>query len=187
MTKINLFNHNNNQLHMYKTKISDPNQNYNVKKNQLKILVVDDDELSRESLKDMIMLRGHDVTTLEEGMKCVNRCSQIIFDLIFMDYHIEDIGGDESLGEVDGSIVTDLVKEGNDSDPHIYAYTGDNSTKVIKKCKEKGMKGMFIKPVDYELIKDFLNIVESNPDDTIKLKKLALKRKNFVYFSIKPN
>ena len=170
---------------MYKTKVSSPIQGYKHSKNRLDILIVDDDDASCESLKDIIDIHGHNVTTIYEGMGCVNRCTETKYDIIFMDYHIENIGGDEIIDEVNGSVVTDLVKNGTDRDPHIYAYTGDNSYGVIKKCKENGMHGMFIKPVNPDLMREFLSIVETDINNTIKLKKLALKCKNFMYFEKK--
>src|SRR5680860_1589995 len=105
---------------MYKTEITDPELKYNDTKKTLKILIVDDDLNSRESLRDIIKTQGHDVTTLDEGMKCVNRCSQNDFDIIFMDYHINDLDG-----ELNGMDIAQMVKEYFDINVIIYAYTGD--------------------------------------------------------------
>jgi CheY-like chemotaxis protein len=168
---------------MYKAKISDPTQRYNDSIKKLNILIVDDDENSRESLRDMIKNRGHNVTTLDEGMKCVNRCSENKFDMIFMDYHINDIDGD--VGELDGTDVTRMVRECFNINSVVYAYTGDNTSKAVKEFKINNMKGAFIKPVEPSLIAEFLKIVEKNIDDQIKLQKLAIKRKNFMYFGTK--
>ena len=64
----------------------------------LKVLIVDDDKNSGESLRDIIKYRGHDVTLLDEGMKFVNRIggsdTSDTFDIIFMDYHTNEIEHD---------------------------------------------------------------------------------------------
>jgi len=169
---------------MYKIAKSDPEQRYNESGKQLKILIVDDDENSRESLKEMIKTRGHTITTLDEGMKCVNRCYDNSFDIIFMDYHINDIDGD--IGELSGTDVIRMVRECFNINSVIYAYTGDNTSNAINEFKEHNMKGAFIKPVEPSLINEFLRIAEKNIDDTNQLSRLAIKRKNFMYFGKKP-
>jgi CheY-like chemotaxis protein len=165
---------------MYKAKVSDPDQWYRDSYRKLNILIVDDDETSRNSLKDMIKMHGHNVTTLDEGMKCVNRCSNHTYDLIFMDYHMDNMG--DEAGEIDGAEVTKMVRECFDIDCPIYAYTGDSTEQAIKQFKLNDMKGAFIKPVEPSLIAEFFKIVEKKTVDQVQLSKLALKRKNFMYF-----
>lgn len=170
---------------MYKKNISDPNLKYKDSIKKLNFLIVDDDQLSRDSLKDMLKTRGHNVTTLDEGMKCVNRCSECKYDVIFMDYHMDDLG--DELGEIDGTTVTQIVRECCDIDCVVYAYTGDNSFNAVKQFKENNMKGVFVKPVEHSLISEFLKIIETNIDDQVQLSKLSMKRKNFMFFKTKSN
>ena len=165
---------------MYKAKVTDPDSRYNDSMARLNVLIVDDDEHSRESLKDIIETRGHRVTVLDEGMKCVNRCSESTFDIIFMDYHINDLDG-----EINGTDVTKMVRECFDIETPVYAYTGDNSLKAINDFKSNNMKGVFIKPVEARLVCDFLKIAEKEPDDKTQLPRLARKNKNFMYFAKK--
>lgn len=165
---------------MYKVKTSDPEKKYNESPNKLKILIVDDDDNARVSLKDIIKIRGHDVVTLDEGMKCVNRCSTDKFDIIFMDYHINDI--DRDIGVLNGTDVTDMVHECFNVDSMVYAYTGDRTQDAVKHFKQSNMQGAFIKPVDPILMIEFMKIVETDRNDQGKLSKLAIKSKNFIYF-----
>lgn len=169
---------------MYKTKTADPEQKYVPEHRKLKVLIVDDDENSRESLKDIISSRGHSVTALDEGMKCVNRCSEFTFDIIFMDYHINELEGD-MITELCGTDVTQMVRECFEVDTIIYAYTGDNSISAVNDFKKNNMKGAFIKPVTPGLMNEFFTIVEKNMDDITQLLKLSTKRKNFMYFGKK--
>lgn len=167
---------------MYITKIADPKKRYKNNNKKLNILIVDDDANSRDSLKDIIKVRGHHVVTLDEGLKCVNRCSENIFDMIFMDYHIGDLDGD-----LVGTDVIRMVRECFDVDTIIYAYTGDDSIDAINNFKKNNMKGAFIKPVDASIINEFFSIIEKNMDDISQLSKLSLKKKNFKYFNKKQN
>ena len=165
---------------MYKTKISDPEQKCKIAKKRYNILIVDDDENSRQSSADLIKARGHIVTTIDEGMKCVNRCSENKFDIIFMDYHINDLDG-----ELDGNDVIRMVRECFEIDSVIYAYTGDNTKEAIESFKKNNLKGALIKPVDVTLIKDFFSIIETDLNDSSSLAKMAIKNKNFLFFQKK--
>src|SRR5579872_2058650 len=100
---------------MYKAKIFDPNQDYIIGNKSLNVLIVDDDENSRESLKEIIKTRGHKVITLDEGLKCVNRCAETTFDIIFMDYHIGDLDG-----ELNGTDIVQMIRECFDVNAYIY-------------------------------------------------------------------
>lgn len=163
---------------MYKVGLLDPIECYRNTNKRLNILIVDDDENSRESLKYILSSRGHSVTTLDEGMKCVNRCSSNKYDIIFMDYHINDLDG-----TISGTDISTMVKECFDIDTPIYAYTGDNSRGAIDDFKRNNMKGAFIKPVDPSLIYNFLQINENKQSTNIYLPRLARKNKNFIYFN----
>jgi len=165
---------------MYKSHVSDPERGYNEYNKKLNILIVDDDTYSRESLQDIIKTRGHNVTALDEGMKCINRCSNQNYDIIFMDYHMDTLG--EDLGEIDGATITNMLNECFEKDYIIYAYTGDNSAEAIKHFKDNNMKGVFVKPVEPSLIIDFLKIMESNTESNRMLTRLSMKNKNFMYF-----
>ncbi len=162
---------------MYKVNTGDTVGRCNHNINKLNILIVDDDELPRESLKDIVKMRDHNVTTLDEGLKCVNRCNENKYDVIFMDYHIGDLDD-----EVTGVDITKLVNECFDHETKVYAYTGDNSTEAIKAFKKNNLQGAFIKPVSPSLIYEFLEIIEKNPNNKTKLSTLAMKNKNFIYF-----
>lgn len=168
---------------MYKTSITDPEHRYRESIKKLNILIVDDDQSARESLRDMLNTRGHNVTTIDEGMKCVNRCFDHKYDVIFMDYHMDELGDD--LGEIDGATVIQIVRECFDIDCSVYAYTGDNSSDAINQFKKNNMKGVFVKPVEPSLITEFLRIIEKNINDDVQLSKLAMKKKNFMFFKIK--
>ena len=160
----------------------DSEQKYNIKSKKLDILIVDDDYDTRNSLKDLIEMRNHNVSDLEEGMRCVSRCNKKKYDIIFMDYHMNDLKSD--IGEVNGLDVVKIMKECCNNDAPIFAYTGDNSSDAIKKFKESDLTGVLIKPVSPKLINDFFSIFEEYKDENYKkkLKKISIKNKNLMIF-----
>lgn len=164
-------------------KVFDQAQQYKEINKKLNILVVDDEKDSRESITDIIKLRGHNVISLDEGMKCVNRCHKNKYDLILMDYHINDIDG--SIGELTGADIIRTLRECFDIDSKIYAYTGDNTNKTIDDLKSANFNGALIKPINPKIIGEFLKILETtnNQNDIGKtLRNLSIKSKNFIYF-----
>jgi CheY-like chemotaxis protein len=161
---------------MDQLKISEKN-NYDRTKN-LKILIVDDDTKACKSFKKILELRGHNVTLLDEGMRCVGKCIDTSYDLIFMDYHI----GDETMN---GDEVTEIIKNDFNNKSIIFAYTGDKTADAITTFKKKRMDGAIIKPIGIDLLNKFMNVLEKDSPslDREALKKISKKsRGNIMIF-----
>ena len=122
------------------------------KKQKLNILIVDDDTNSSDLFKEILELRGHYVTTLDESVKCISKCLNNYFDIIFLDYHIDNINGVE---------LADCLKDVLKIESSIYAYTGDNSQQTIDKFKNIGINGVFIKPLNINNINNILTKLEN--------------------------
>ncbi len=59
----------------------------------LKILVVEDDQLSREMIRLFLERRGHNVDDAENGKQALQLFRSNIYDLIFMDIILPDFNG----------------------------------------------------------------------------------------------
>lgn len=139
------------------------------KKRSFDILIVDDDKETSEMFKDILEMRGHTVTTIYEGVKCISTCKSKTYDIIFMDYHIEDI---------DGVQVTDFIRDIYKTNSIIFAYTGDSTYNAIEEFKKTGMVGALVKPVDPELINNIMRTIEERKCiDRIIFNKLAKQSK----------
>ena len=147
---------------MYKNKISE-GYYYN-KKKSLNILIVDDDDDSSNLFKKILELRGHTIDTISEGIRCVSKCHKNNYDIIFMDYHIKDIDGDQ---------ISTIIREDLNNKSKIFAYTGDKSNSAIENFKHSGMNGALFKPVDMSLFHDIMNIFER---DHMEIDKESLNR-----------
>lgn len=141
-------------------------QSYVNNKKKLDILIVDDDTNSSELFKELLSLRGHNVSSIDEGVKCISKCMKSKYDIIFLDYHI---------GDIDGVELADCLKDVLKSEALIYAYTGDNSPEAIKKFREIGMNGAIIKPINIKTINNILIDIEQQ---NISVKK----NNNYVYY-----
>ena len=125
-------------------------------KNKLNLLIVDDDNNSSSLFKEILELNGYNVQTLDEGVKCISNCMKNKYDIIFLDYHI---------GDIDGADLADCLKDVLKTQSLIYAYTGDTNPETLKKCKDIGMNGALIKPLNINLLNNIMKTIEENIDN----------------------
>ena len=157
---------------MYKNKISE-RYIYN-KKKSLNILIVDDDNECSTLFKKILELRGHKVDSINEGIGCVSKCHKTNYDIIFMDYHIEDIDGDQ---------ISTIIREDLNNKSKIFAYTGDKTNSAIENFKHSGMDGALFKPIDMNLFHDVMNIFERDhmEIDQESLNRISRKSKGNIF------
>jgi CheY-like chemotaxis protein len=115
-----------------------------------KILLAEDDEVSRKMVTKILNRRDFDVLAVDDGMKAVEACNKEKFDLILMDVYMPIL---------DGYKTTNVIRNEstlNKSTPIIamtaYALSGDK-----EKCLEAGMYDYISKPID---IQSFYNLIE---------------------------
>lgn len=131
-----------------------PNKVTNMKK-CFRILIVDDDNNMAQMFSEILKYRGHNVTIVNEGALCINKCHNDFYDIIFMDFHLEDL---------DGVNVTDVIRNVCGTKSLIFAFTGDDNSHTIKKFKDIGMTGALIKPLDINLINKIMTSLEFRND-----------------------
>jgi len=79
-----------------------------------RIIIVDDDELLCETLKDLLTRKGHDVTTVGTIADALRLCHEEQYDVVFLDVWLPDGDG--------LSIIPELKK--SSSEPEIIIMTG---------------------------------------------------------------
>jgi CheY-like chemotaxis protein len=122
-------------------------------KKNMNILIVDDDIMGAECLKEILELHNHTVNIIDDAIRCITLCQNNKYDIVFMDYHMEGL---------DGAQITMLLKDQKIGKTIIFAYTGDNSNAAIKQFKETGMNGAIIKPIDMNSFEILLNYLEAH-------------------------
>ena len=110
------------------------------------LLVVDDNEESREMLKELLELEGANVLTAQHGAEAVDVASKQSIDLIIMDCQMPVMDGYEATKTIRTS---DLNR-----DTVIIAMTGNTAAADVEKAKAAGMNSQIAKPIDPE---DFLD------------------------------
>ena len=86
--------------------------------------------------------------------------------IIFLDYHI---------GDIDGVELADCLKDVLKTESQIYAYTGDNNPMSIQKFRDVGMNGVFLKPINMNIINNFISTLHTN-------KRLSRTHNSVIYF-----
>lgn len=112
----------------------------------LKILVVDDEEVVAEVLGKLMEVDGHDVTVTLEAKKALEIYQERRFDIVFTDI---------SMPGMNGIDLTQKVLE-MDKDAKIVAVTGHVGTQEIEKILNAGAKTFLKKPftkkeIDYKI------------------------------------
>lgn len=117
-------------------------------------LVVDDDEESVELLANLMRKRGHVVNVVDEGARALTLCQERTYDLLFIDYHMPGLNGDN---------VIDIVRNWS-HDSLIFVFTGDHSEECVEKFRMLDVDGIILKPADSDTVHDLLHHLESRRD-----------------------
>ncbi len=110
-----------------------------------RILVVDDDPISRQILRAMLEKEGHVVSEAEDGVKAVNNYDKGSVDLVITDIFMPEKEGVQTVRE--------LIKE--NPDVKIIAVSGGSSSAnydSLDWIKMFGVKYTFTKPFNSKAI-----------------------------------
>ena len=98
-----------------------------------KVLLVEDSEVSRYLLKEILEIKGYSVTIAENGVQAIGYLNSYRFDVVLLDL---------GLPLVDGFEIAAFLKDKNDSGyyrPQIIALTGRSRESDRQACREKGI------------------------------------------------
>lgn len=115
---------------------------------QLKILVVDDNKDSAESLAALLMLSGHEARTAYDGLSALEEAQTFLPDVMLL-----DIG----LPKLDGYEVAHRLRE----DPErnrmmLLAMTGYGQEEDRRRTRDAGFDHHLVKPVDLDKLRELL-------------------------------
>jgi CheY-like chemotaxis protein len=108
-----------------------------------RILFVDDEEIQRESMKDILMMLGYDVELAENGDEALEIFQREAFPLIITDL---------SMPEMDGTQLCRHIRKINET-AVIYAFSGYLAEMASDQLKSAGFDGHLSKPASIEVLK----------------------------------
>ena len=109
--------------------------------NSIRVLVVDDNEMSREILASMLSYFGLVVNVAHDGpaaLAALRAETEKPFDIVLMDWKMPGMNGDEAAQRIHSEIV---------HQPKIVMVTAYGREDVIRLAEQAGVDGFLIKPV----------------------------------------
>ncbi len=114
---------------------------------RLQLLLVDDSEVNRVLLYDLLTASGYEVDIACDGTEAIAKASSKQFSGILMDLQMPDMDGTEAT-----LAIRELYQSRGQSMPPIVALTAHVTEQHRSQCFGAGMDGFLTKPIDRHLL-----------------------------------
>jgi PAS domain S-box-containing protein len=122
---------------------------------RLRILVVDDNKDSGETLAKLLGFKGHETRTAYDGLEAIDVAEKFLPDIILMDVGMPRLNGYET---------TRRIRQTPwGQQPKIVALTGWGQAEDVRKSVEAGCSAHLIKPVDFAALERLLAGAKNAP------------------------
>lgn len=127
-----------------------PNQQLDPSSYQARLLIVDDEPISRLAIKNLCEKHHCQVDEACDSQQALTKLSQGPYDLVFMDMYLGDKQG------------YDVVKTyfeqypNADHQPVFYALTANNNENDLQSCIQAGMAGFIVKPLTGKRLRELI-------------------------------
>ena len=118
----------------------------------IRVLVVDDNEVSREIIAEMLRYFHVNVGTAASGLAALNvleNAGDAPYDLVLMDWRMPGMNGDEATRRIHGSSA--ITRQ-----PKVVMITAYGREDVIRLAEQVGVDGFLVKPVSPSTLLDSL-------------------------------
>jgi two-component system response regulator LytT len=142
---------------------------------QLKVLIVEDDPMISESLKDILILLNHKVVGIADNAdSAIELCNKDLPDMALLDIQIS--------GDIDGVDLAEIIRDQFDI-PFIFttAYA-DNET--VLRARDKGPFGYLVKPYGIKEVNAAIQIAKASFNRLKTAEKAAVNLSKIVENSI---
>lgn len=117
----------------------------------MRVLVVDDDPIYRETARMFLAMYGRNVTLAENGTTGVAKASEAAFDIMIVDMEMPDMTGLE--------VIAHIRKMPHLADMPIIMVTSRDDAMAIDRAFELGASSFVVKPVNWTLMNHYLRFV----------------------------
>lgn len=130
----------------------------------VRILLVDDDPVSRDIIGALLATRGYRIDAVDDGFRALRFMQDASYDLIFVDYHLPDL---------DGYALARLMRtlaEKTGSKPRIVAITADRFGLAARRGSDAVFDRLLSKPIEANALfacADAL-LTETNENDELE-------------------
>jgi two-component system chemotaxis response regulator CheY len=112
-----------------------------------RVLIIDDDNDSLESMHIMLLTMGHDVATLSNSKNAVTTYKEFVPDIVLVDVMMPGIDGHETFYKI----------KDHDSDARVILISRYSiNDEQYKLAKAKSLSGLLNKPMDYHKLEQII-------------------------------
>lgn len=109
-----------------------------------RVLVADDNATNLSLLREMLLKDGHQVTAVESGHEAIVMLSANTYDVIFLDYNMDD---------VNGAVVYQTYAYSRVQLAPTFFITADTTAMTTRLLEDLGANGVIYKPLTFEKIR----------------------------------
>ena len=136
-------------------KVAEPAYVSRKKHQNISILVVEDNNVNREVLGDMLEGLGHSVSRATNGVEALDCANIQSFDIIFMDINMPVMDGIETTHRI-------RADSKLNSKACIVGLTAHGSDEFGEEAQQAGMDNFFTKPIRLEALRKIISDIVSN-------------------------
>ncbi|NZA27620.1 response regulator [Luteimonas sp. SJ-92] len=110
-----------------------------------RVLIADDNTTNLELMREMLLKGGHEVMAVSSGQEAILQLSSREFDILFLDYNIDD---------VDGATVFQTYQFSRINIAPTFFVTADTTSRTTQLLEDLGAAGVIHKPMTFEKIRE---------------------------------
>ncbi|MBI3654760.1 MAG: response regulator [Acidobacteria bacterium] len=119
----------------------------------MQILIIDDDEMNREAMEQLLTIEGYKTCSAPDGTSGYSSAIQAHPDLILLDLNLPDIDGKQVIGMIRKQQELEKVP--------IVVVTGETQEEAQRAVK-LGANAFFLKPVEFSALLESIPQVYAN-------------------------
>lgn len=136
----------------------------------MRVLVVDDDPVYRETARMFLGMQGRSVTVAENGTAGLARLERDVFDIMIVDMEMPDMTGLE--------VIARARKNPALKDMPVIMVTSRDDAMAIDRAYELGASSFVVKPVNWTLIDHYLRFVRRAANNEATARKAQAEAEN---------
>lgn len=121
---------------------------------QTKVLVIEDDEYSRDALAHLLDAEGYDAQSAHDGEAGLEKAKEINPDVIVLDLNLPGIDGQQVIKRIRGDQSLASIP--------ILVVTGDDD-KAAQAAVDIGADGYLTKPVEFDTLISAITNIQASP------------------------
>lgn len=123
----------------------------------MRVLVVDDDAVFRETSRMFLSMYRREVTLAENGAAAIRAASEQVFDVMIVDLEMPDMSGLEVIARI-----RQMPRHAN---LPIIMVTGRDDAMAIDRAYELGASSFVVKPVNWTLLDHYVRFVRRSAEN----------------------